>query len=232
MATCVGSPGEEFFVDASGGCGYLTRPGDEQQGAHPIGPGDGATPIRCGAGLFADRFDGPPLSRRFTATGTADVGHHALLAEARHGADASELGKRPHRLLNDVTGYTGHWHADTGSRPGACPRTPGCSAMHPAPSWPAERPARVSPWKNRPVRPESPHHPSRAFRSVTGTTLTYHGNDLRIRGVLHTLEEGEESVRSRAYAYGCADQAHPTRVFRSHTGKAPSALRVVLAHRA
>ncbi|MGW1926443.1 helix-turn-helix domain-containing protein, partial [Streptomyces massasporeus] len=56
----------------------------------------------------------------------------------------------------------------------------------------------------------SPHHLSRVFRAVTGTTLTHHRNELRIRSVLHALEEGEDSLRTLAYAYGFADQAHLT----------------------
>ncbi|MEU3690439.1 helix-turn-helix domain-containing protein [Streptomyces narbonensis] len=222
--------GEEFFVDASGG--YLTRPGDEHRVAHPIGPGDRSTEIRLGAELFADRFDGPPPSRRFTVTGATDVHHRALLAAARRGAEDFELGERLHRLLDDVASSAGHWRTDTSRRPSAARAharlvrdvcavlaggTPGLLLS-------LEELARAV--------GASPHHLSRVFRAVTGTTLTHHRNELRLRGVLHALEEGENSLRTLAYAYGFADQAHLTRVCRSHTGCVPSVLKGVLADRA
>ncbi|MFB7608719.1 helix-turn-helix domain-containing protein [Streptomyces gardneri] len=222
--------GEEFFVDASGG--YLTRPGDEHRVAHPIGPGDRSTEIRIGAALFADRFDGPPLSRRFTVTGATDVHHRSLLAAARRGAEDFELGERLHRLLDDVAASAGHWRTDTSGRPAAARAharlvrdvcavlaggTPGLLLS-------LEELAREV--------GVSPHHLSRVFRAVTGTTLTHHRNELRVRAVLHAFEEGEGSLRTLAYAYGFADQAHLTRVCRSHTGCVPSALRGVLADRA
>ncbi|MFF6792896.1 helix-turn-helix domain-containing protein [Streptomyces filamentosus] len=222
--------GEEFFVDPGGG--YLTRPGDELRVAHPIGPGDRSTEIRIGAGLFADRFDGPPPSRRFTVTGATDVRHRALLAAARRGADPFELADRLHALLDGVAGSAGHWRADTGARPAAAAAharlvRDTCAVLAGGPSG-----LRLSLDELARTVGASPHHLSRVFRAVTGTTVTRYRNDLRIRGVLHALEEGEDSLRVLSYAYGFADQAHLTRVCRSRTGHAPSAVRRFLADRA
>ncbi|MFF5973627.1 helix-turn-helix domain-containing protein [Streptomyces sp. NPDC012769] len=222
--------GEEFFVDPSGG--YLTRPGDEQRVAHPVGPGDRSTEIRVGAALFADRFDGPPVSRRFTVTGATDVRHRALLAAARRNADSFELADRLHELLDGVAESAGHWRTDTGARPGTA-REHGrlvrdtCAVLAggaPALRLPLEDLARAV--------GASPHHLSRVFRAVTGSSLTRYRNELRIRGVLHALEEGEDSLRTLAHAYGFADQAHLSRLCRGHTGHAPSAVRGLLADRA
>ncbi|MET9954852.1 helix-turn-helix transcriptional regulator [Streptomyces sp. NPDC006339] len=222
--------GEEFFVDPSGG--YLTRPGDEQRVAHPAGPGDRSTEFRVGAALFADRFDGPPVSRRFTVTGATDVRHRALLAAARRGADSFELADRLHRLLDGVAESAGHWRTDTGTRP-ATARGHGrlvrdtCAVLAggaPALRLPLEDLARAV--------GASPHHLSRVFRAVTGSSLTRYRNELRIRGVLHALEEGEDSLRTLAHAYGFADQAHLTRLCRDRTGQPPSAVRGLLADRA
>ncbi|MFJ3105570.1 helix-turn-helix domain-containing protein [Streptomyces sp. NPDC086835] len=222
--------GEEFFVDASGG--YLTRPGDEHRVAHPIGPGDRSTEIRVGAELFADRFDGPPLSRRFTITGATDVHHRALLAAGRRGADDFELADRLHRLLDGVAASAGHWRTDTGARPAAA-RAHGRLVRDACAVLAAGTPGlRLSLEELARTVGASPHHLSRVFRAVTGTTLTHYRNELRIRGVLHALEEGEGSLRALSYAYGFADQAHLTRVCRSHTGHVPSALRSLLADRA
>ncbi|MFJ7068126.1 helix-turn-helix domain-containing protein [Streptomyces sp. NPDC101115] len=222
--------GEEFFADAAGG--YLTRPGDEHQVAHPAGPGDRSTEIRVGPELFADRFDGRPVSRRFTVTGATDVRHRALLAAARRGTDGFELADRLHRLLDGVAASAGHWRTDTGSRP-ATARAHArlvrdtCALLAggtPALRLPLEELARGV--------GSSPHHLSRVFRAVTGTSLTHYRNELRIRAVLHALEEGEHSLRVLAHAHGFADQAHLTRLCRGHTGQLPSALRVLLSDRA
>ncbi|MFI8520711.1 helix-turn-helix transcriptional regulator [Streptomyces sp. NPDC085481] len=222
--------GEEFFVDPSGG--YLTRPGDEHRVAHPIGPGDRSTEIRVGAELFADRFDGPPVSRRFSVTGATDVHHRALLAAARNGADTFELAERLHRLLDEVAGTAGHWRTDAGARPATARGharlvRDTCAALAADPGA-----LRLSLEELARSVGASPHHLSRVFRAVTGTTLTRHRNDLRIRGVLHAIEEGEHRLRTLAHAYGFADQAHLTRVCRDHTGRLPSALRSLLADRA
>lgn len=222
--------GEEFFADATGG--YLTRPGDVHQVAHPAGPGDRSSEIRVGAALFADRFDGPPRSRRLTVTGATDVRHRELLAAARRGTDAFELADRLHRLLDAVAADAGHWRADTGARP-ATARAHArlvrdtCALLAggpPALRLPLEDLARGV--------GASPHHLSRVFRAVTGSSLTRYRNELRIRAVLHAMEEGEDSLRTLAHAYGFADQAHLTRLCRGQTGRPPGALRVLLRDRA
>ncbi|MFE5487119.1 helix-turn-helix domain-containing protein [Streptomyces sp. NPDC056527] len=222
--------GEEFFVDSTGG--YLTRPGDEQRVAHPLGAGDRSTDIRIGEQLFADRFDGRPGTRRFTVSGAADLHHRALLAAARRGADPFELAERLHRLLDLVATSAGHWRGDTTARPSTA-RVHGdlvrdtCAAL--AGGTPA---LRLSLEELARAVGVSPHHLSRVFHAVTGTTLTRYRNQLRVRGVLHALEEGEDSLRTLSYAYGFADQAHLTRMCRSQTGHAPSAVRSLLTDRA
>ncbi|MFF3318867.1 helix-turn-helix domain-containing protein [Streptomyces sp. NPDC003035] len=222
--------GEEFFVDPTGG--YLTRPGDEHHVAHSVGPGDRSTEILIGEQLFADRFDGRPSDRRLSVTGTTDLHHRALLAAARRGADPFELAERLHRLLDLVATSAGHWRTDTTARPSTA-RVHGdlvrdtCAAL--ATGIPA---LRLSLEELARVVGVSPHHLSRVFRSVTGATLTRYRNELRVRGVLHAIEEGEGSLRTLSYAYGFADQAHLTRTCRSHTGQVPSAVRSLLADRA
>ncbi|MBT2444906.1 helix-turn-helix transcriptional regulator [Streptomyces sp. ISL-36] len=222
--------GEEFFVDPTGG--YLTRPGDEQRVAHPVGPGDRSTEIHIGERLFADRFDGRPATRRFTVTAATDLHHRTLLAAARHGTEPFELAERPHRLLDGVAASLGHWRADATARPSTA-RVHGrlvrdtCAALAagpPALGLSLEELARTV--------GASPHHLSRVFHAVTGSTLTQYRTELRLRGVLHALEEGEENLRTLSYTYGFADQAHLTRTCRSRTGHVPSAVRTLLADRA
>ncbi|MEV5973175.1 AraC family transcriptional regulator [Streptomyces sp. NPDC051921] len=222
--------GEEFFVDPTGG--YLTRPGDEHQVAHPAGPGDRSSEIRITPALFADRFDGPSASRRFTVTGTVDLHHRTLLAAARGAADTFELTDRLHRLVDEVAASAGHWHGDTAVRP-ATARAHARLVRDTCALLATGAPAlRLSLEDLARSVGASPHHLSRVFRAVTGTSLTHYRNDLRIRGVLHALEEGEHALRALAHAYGFADQSHLTRLCRGHTGHAPSAVRRLLTERA
>jgi AraC-like DNA-binding protein len=74
----------------------------------------------------------------------------------------------------------------------------------------------------------SPHHLSRVFHGVTGTTLTAYRNRLRVRAVLADLQDGAENLRTLAAAYGFADQSHLIRVVRRHLGCTPSELRRLL----
>lgn len=74
----------------------------------------------------------------------------------------------------------------------------------------------------------SPHHLSRVFHRVTGTTLTAYRNRLRVRAVLADLQDGEDSLRALAAKYSFADQSHLTRVVRRQLGQAPSELRAIL----
>ncbi|MFF8274667.1 helix-turn-helix domain-containing protein [Streptomyces lateritius] len=222
--------GEEFFVDPTGG--YLTRPGDEQRVAHPVGPGDRSTEIRVDERLFADRFDGLPATRRFTVSAATDLHHRALLAAARRGAEPFELTERLHRLLDGVAASAGHWRADAAARPSTA-RVHGrlvrdtCAAL-------AIGPSALSLSLEELARTvgTSPHHLSRVFHALTGSTLTRYRTELRLRGVLYALEEGERNLRTLSYTYGFADHAHLTRTCRSRTGHAPSAVRALLADRA
>ncbi|WP_418956432.1 helix-turn-helix domain-containing protein [Streptomyces tritici] len=222
--------GEEFFVDATGG--YLTRPGDEHRVAHPAGAGDRSTEIRIGPQLYADRFDGAVPTRRLAVTASADLRHRTLLAAARRGAETFELAERIHLLLDDLAATAGHWNPDSPARR-STERVhrrlvrDTCAVLAggvPALLLPLEDLARVV--------GVSPHHLSRVFRAVTGTTLTRYRNELRVRGVLHALEEGADGLRTLAAAYGFADQAHLTRTCRAHTGQVPSAVRRLLSDRA
>jgi transcriptional regulator GlxA family with amidase domain len=75
----------------------------------------------------------------------------------------------------------------------------------------------------------SPQHLSRVFRRVTGRSLTFYRNELRVRAVLGRLEVGDQGLRTLAAEYGFADQAHLTRVVRRHLRTTPAALRELLA---
>ncbi|MFJ7154222.1 helix-turn-helix domain-containing protein [Streptomyces sp. NPDC101118] len=222
--------GEEFFLDPTGG--YLISPGHEQRVAHTVGAGDRSTEIVFPERLFADRFDRTAATSRFQISGATDLHHRALLAAAPRGAEPFELAERLHPLLDAVAAAGGRWRADGPGR-GPTVRVHGrlvrdtCAALAAGPAalgLSLEEPARLV--------GTSPHHLSRVFHAVTGTTLTRYRNELRVRGVLHAVGEGADGLRDLAHRYGFADQAHLTRTCRRHTGQVPSAVRRLLADRA
>lgn len=75
----------------------------------------------------------------------------------------------------------------------------------------------------------SPHHLSRIFHSVTGTTISRHRRRLRARRALERLAAGDRDLARLAFELGFADQSHLCRVLRVETGQMPSALRRALA---
>ncbi|MFG1881847.1 helix-turn-helix domain-containing protein [Micromonospora sp. NPDC049102] len=76
----------------------------------------------------------------------------------------------------------------------------------------------------------SPHHLSRVFQRMTGSSLTAYRNRLRVRAVLDTPAEPDgRPLGALAADYGFADQAHLTRVVREQVGHPPARLRRLLA---
>ncbi len=217
--------GEEWWMDATAGC--LTRPGDEVYSAHPLGTGDTATEIYLSAESFGERFDGH--HGRIVVTGDADLRHRMFLGAIRRGTDAFELAERLHELLDLVA--RGARDAESGGPPSLPVRrahqrlvADACAVFATGQLTGSldELALRVG---------ASPHHLSRVFRRVTGRTLTWYRNELRIRAVLQDIEQGRCGLRALSAAYEFADQAHLTRVMRRHTGEPPSVVRELLGHR-
>ncbi|MFI6940867.1 helix-turn-helix domain-containing protein [Streptomyces sp. NPDC050418] len=215
--------GEESWMDAT--AGYLTRPGDEVYSAHPLGTGDTATWIHLSETAFDRWFDraGP---RRVTVTSRTDLVHRALLVAVGRGTDHFELGERMNGLLDLVAAGAGFGSHDGSPSPAArrvhqrlVADTCAALAAGPLTGSLDELAARVG---------ASPHHLSRVFRQVTGRTLTWYRNELRIRAVLEDMEQGRCGLRALSAAYDFADQAHLTRVMRRHVGETPSGVREVL----
>lgn len=71
----------------------------------------------------------------------------------------------------------------------------------------------------------SPHHLSRTFRSVTGSTLSERRTQLRLRSALHRFLEGADNIATVAVESGFYDHAHLTNTMRKRLGVTPSQLR-------
>lgn len=210
--------GEESFVDTTSA--LVLRSGDEIRVAHPLGCGDTYTALQ---------YDEPPdldlHAGEHVVSDEFDLQHRALVFACRTGLDAFELAERVELVLTALAHPEGE-RSSRGVRPGTrqaherlvdhAVEALLCAGFDCGLD---EIAALVG---------ASPHHLSRVFHRVTGTTLTAYRNRLRVRAVLADLQDGEDSLRALAAKYSFADQSHLTRVVRRQLGQAPSELRAIL----
>ncbi|TWJ23984.1 helix-turn-helix domain-containing protein [Micromonospora endolithica] len=229
--------GRTAFADATSV--LLLRPGDEMAVSHPLGCGDSYTCLEVDAEVLARR---PDARRWFGGTGWAgssdgalDLAHRMLAADLRRGLDHFEMAERLHRFLGRLLGFVS---PDRESPDVDLDRAVGRrAATLAAHRQLADRAREVLAAGDFSIGLEevaravgaSPHHLSRVFQRVTGTSLTAWRNQLRVRAVLDTLAESDgPPLRVVASEYGFADQAHLTRVVRAQVGHPPAHLRHLL----
>ncbi|MET7880376.1 helix-turn-helix domain-containing protein [Micromonospora profundi] len=217
----------------------LTRPGDEMAVAHPFGCGDSYTCLEIDPAALADRPDAEHWMDRSGWAGTSDapldLAHRLLVAEFRRGLDGFEMAERLHRFLARLLNYS---PLDTGDVGGdvdrAVRRRPATLAAH---RRLADRAREVLANSGFTLGLDevarevgsSPHHLSRVFQRMTGSSLTAYRNRLRVRELLDTLAESDgRPLGALAAEYGFADQAHLTRVVREQVGHPPARLRRLL----
>lgn len=211
------SDGVETVVERS--VGYLERPGEEQQVAHPAG-GDVCTWLSFDPSLWhAVRGD--------------DAAHVPLRLDARHHlwhllltkaapADRHAGEELAVRLLGDLG--CDERRRSNGARAGT-------AAIHRrvvdrARQALAEDPD-LSLTELATTLAVSPHHLSRIFSAELGQTLSRYRLGLRVRRALDRLAGDEPLARVAADA-GFADHAHLARAVRRELGETPSALRRLL----
>ncbi|MEU2661757.1 helix-turn-helix domain-containing protein [Micromonospora sp. DT46] len=228
--------GRTAFSDATSV--LLTRPGDEMSVSHPLGCGDSYTCLEVDPAVLAERPDGTRWLETAGWEGTSDasldLAHRMLIAEFRRGLDHFEMAERLHRFLDEVLSRTGARDEPGTDLARAVSRRPATQAAH---RRLADRAREVLTAGDYSLSLDevarevgaSPHHLSRVFHRVTGSSLTAYRNRLRVRAVLDTLAESDERpLRAVAAEHGFADQAHLTRVVRDHVGHPPAHLRRLL----
>ena len=186
--------------------GYVQRPGECQQVAHPAG-GDVCTSIGVPDELGERLAHAGPL----VVDPAADLTHRRLLTGGPEAADHA------HDLLTLLLP-----RSRSAIPP---PAVRGCvddvrAALHAVPGLTLDDLAARVGW--------SPWHLSRTFHRVTGATLGAYRRRLRVRAALDALAVGGESLAAIAARAGFADQAHLTRELRREIGLAPSAARRLL----
>jgi AraC-like DNA-binding protein len=176
------------------------------------------------AALVDEVFAGSPPAARLVTSPTFDLEHRLLVAACRRGSDHGELDERVHALLAMLSGPL--W-------PGA-PAKPATTTSHRrlvSEAREALSQGGLTLGLTELARRLccSPHHLSRVFRRVTGHTVTFYRNELRVRAVLEDVAAGAANLRTLAAQYGFADQAHLGRVVRRHRHQTPGALARILA---
>lgn len=217
----------------------FARPGDEMAVAHPYGCGDSYTCLEVAPEVLAERPDAAGWFARDGWDGRSDpaldLAHRELVAASRRGLDSFELAERYHGFLGRLLQHSRlAGEGVDADLDRAIRRRPATLAAH---RKLADRARGVLASSDFTLGLDevaravgcSPHHLSRVFHRVTGSSLTAYRNRLRVQAVLDTLAEPEgRSLGRVANDFGFADQAHLTRVVRDQVGHPPARLRRLL----
>jgi AraC-like DNA-binding protein len=203
---------------------YCINPGQEQRYDHPLADGDDCTSLTLAPGLVDALWGGDLPAGPLPTSPAIDLEHRLLLAAARRGADVHELVERTVVLAAAALGHADGRRVAAG-RP-ATVRARRALADGAREALAAE-PGRPLPELARALA-VSPHHLSRVFRALTGSTIARHRMRLRARAALERLAGGERDLARLAAELGFADQSHLCRVVRRETGRTPGALRAAL----
>ena len=206
--------GVDVFVDSA--TAYITRPGQEQQIAHPADTGDRCTVLRFDEGVCEAL-----RASAFVVDPRTDVKHRQLLSHARQGLDPFELDDRSWILVGSLEASARHLHGASCRPRVAQQRRRTVDQVREAL---ATRLTSSLPTLAADVG-VSPQHLSRTFRAHTGSTLTDYRNGLRVRQVLERIADGEGSLARLAGELGFTDQAHLTRTVRRTVGSTPAVFR-------
>jgi AraC-like DNA-binding protein len=215
--------GVASVVDAC--AGYVQRPGSEQRIAHPAGD-DVCTFVSLPSAEFDAVTGAAQLSgdAPVLTTAAVDLGHRALVARSRAGADRDELAERAVVLLGDVLAGLAPEAVAAGFpayRSGRRAADQVRQALVADPGMGLAELARVAGL--------SSYHLSRVFRRTTGVTISQFRVRLKVRQALERLGAGERDLAALAAGARFADQAHLTRAVRRETGRTPGDLRALLA---
>ena len=195
-----------------------------QRTSHPNGSGDRSVLFslsrRFVAPFLNPRTGSFPL-RAKTTTGTMDMTIRLLVRDSTRGyATPLDLEERTLRILRSLLGN---------AKPGAPHSRHQGSVVADAQEYLTDHFADDSDLQTvaREVG-SSPHHLSRLFHSVTGTTMSAYRTQLRIRAAVAQLSGGASDVSRVAVEVGVYDHAHRANTIRRHLRSTPTAIRFAL----
>ena len=217
--------GDERLLDPT--VAYATTPGQEERIDHPLQGGDDCTYLALAPGLVAGIWGGDPAlpTRPLPTSPAVDFEHRLLLAAARRGDDRHEVTERALALAAAALERHDADRVASGR--------PATARVRRALVDGARERLLAEPDQSLPELARrlavSPHHLSRLFHALTGSTISRHRLRLRVRVALERLAGGERDLARVAAEAGFADQAHCCRVIRAELGTTPSALRAALS---
>jgi AraC-like DNA-binding protein len=206
---------------------YVMTPGQTQRYDHPDDGGDSCTWLGLGPSL-AEQLgvldDVEHANGVIQVRPDVDLAHRRVLTESRRGEDHHEVAESGIALVAHVLAdrHRSCSPSGRGSTSKAHRRLVDEARGQLAHDLDVPLPALAR------MVGTSPHHLSRVFASVTGTTISEHRRRLRARDALERLAGGEHDLSRVAAASGFADHSHLVRVLRHQTGQVPSELRAAL----
>ena len=205
---------------------YGAAPGQVERYDHSHSHGDDCTRIELSETLLMELRAGEPRlpNRAVPIAPATDLSHRLLLASARRREDPDELVERAIALVGAT------FAADDPKR--AAAGRPVTQAARRRLANDARELLLADLGRSLPALARdlgsSPHHLSRVFSAVTGSTISQFRRRLRTRLALERLADGEVDLSRLAADLGFADHSHLVRVLRQQTGRTPSAVRMAL----
>ena len=206
---------------------YGAAPGQEERYDHAHAHGDDCTRIELSETLLMELRGGEPTlpNRAVPIPPAIDLHHRLLLASARRRDDPQELVERAISLVAATFAVDDPKRSVAGR--------PVTEAARRRLADDARELLLADPGRSLPALARdlgsSPHHLSRVFAAVTGSTVSQFRRRLRTRLALERLAGGEDDLARLAADVGFADHSHLVRVFRQQAGSTPSELRRALA---
>jgi AraC-like DNA-binding protein len=205
---------------------YVARPGQWQHIHHVHGTGDAGYLVQFDAHLVGDdaeRLPGTPVR----LAPAADVAIRRLAGGG--GDDDLAIDETVARLLDTLA--AGDDTTTTARRPRVT--RAGVAAIEQVRVLLAiEVDARTPPRRLAALAAAvgyAPHHLSRLFTAVTGTTMARHRRALRARMAVDRIERGDGDLAAVAADAGFADHSHLVRAIRAEYAMTPSQLRTALS---
>jgi AraC-like DNA-binding protein len=220
--------GHEALLDST--VAYLTAPGAVEQFAHPVAGGDTCIVIRLSPALAGLLTDGDVTAAAVPMDAASEfaVRRIASLAQA---SDAD--GALAELIARTMAALIRRGRPEPGMVPASRPRSwssriaaHGRLAQQVREILLAEPGLGVIEVSRR--AGYSPHHLSRVFGQVTGSSISRYRNRIRVSRALDRIAQGETSLAALACDLGFADHAHLTRTVRAVTGYTPTACRDLL----
>jgi AraC-like DNA-binding protein len=216
--------GREVLLDST--VAYLAVPGEESQCAHPVGAGDTCIVIGLSPDLAAALAGGEPCSLPAVPMDAASEFAIRRAASLARGADID--GELAEKVVGTVAALVARGRpggsAGGSQRRGAAARErlagQARELLLAEPSLGVIELARNVDC--------SPHHLSRVFSQVTGSSISAYRNRVRVSRALERISQGERGLAGLAHELGFADHAHLTRTIRAVTGHTPTACRGLL----